>query len=1016
MINRKYLLFVFTVLWLLVSISPVYAGKTVVKFEVDRNYPPFSYTSDGRIYGFSIDLANIVFEPDKFDVKLSSDEWHRVYEKLVKGQVDVVAPVAVLEERKKYIYFSKPILTRHVGLYTKKGFSKSVSLKNLKKFKIGVLKSDYTENILKEKLNVKVYSTYPTVEKLIFALANDKIEAALMTQEIANYFIIKNNLSDILEIKIKNIYTTKSAFGISKKRPELVSYIDKRLSYLENKGIFDELYFNYFSTYSPEYYERRNRETILTFLFILAVMFVAVSLTVLIMIKINKRLEHGKRAYESYAQLLADNANAIVLTLNLKGEIIYFNNFAQQLTGYKSEEVVGKKWTDIFIPSHKREYIENLFKKIAEEKILNDHENEIVTKNGDIRWILWNNALIESPYVNEPLIISTGLDITQIKKTQQLLEKSYEEIEQTNEELINALETLNKSSQVLREEKEKYKFLVENVSDLIFELDINQKKIELYGKLKDFFDVETICSTKSSRVWLEYLHEDDRGKVFRKFQDAIFLQDDEVEVEFRVKDKCGRWRWLSSRAHINYDEKKNPEKIVAVCIDWTAKKEYEERIKYIAYFDTLTGLPNRKLFEETLENMLSKTETEKSTGAVVLIDIDNFKDINDIYGHEAGDEYLKAIGEKVSEYLKNLEVKTFFARVGGDEFAIIFHGLAKKEQIIEFCAQILKIFETEVYIESIERHLFTSASMGISFYPDDGKNVKEIFRNVDMALSSAKENGKNDFQIFLPFMLMKNLKKIEIEKNLKKAIEGDQFELYYQPVINLKDMQIHSVEALLRWNLPGKGMVSPLEFIPVAEESGLIVKIGEMVIEKAFSDLKNWERKGIDYIHMAINLSVRQFKTKFFVDVVQKLIERYNVNPQRISFEITETGAVENFDVSLKILSFLCQMGIKFMIDDFGTGYSSLIYLRKLPIGGVKIDKSFISEIEISKESRAIVEGIILMAHKIDLKVVAEGVETKKELEILKEIGCDFAQGYLFSKPLPKTEVEKLLMAKKITV
>jgi len=1016
MINRKYLLFVFTVLWLLVSISPVYAGKTVVKFEVDKNYPPFSYTSDGRIYGFSIDLANIVFEPDKFDVKLSSDEWHRVYEKLVKGQVDVVAPVAVLEERKKYIYFSKPILTRHVGLYTKKGFSKSVSLKNLKKFKIGVLKSDYTENILKEKLNVKVYSTYPTVEKLIFALANDKIEAALMTQEIANYFIIKNNLSDILEIKIKNIYTTKSAFGISKKRPELVSYIDKRLSYLENKGIFDELYFNYFSTYSPEYYERRNRETILTFLFILAVMFVAVSLTVLIMIKINKRLEHGKRAYESYAQLLADNANAIVLTLNLKGEIIYFNNFAQQLTGYKSEEVVGKKWTDIFIPSHKREYIENLFKKIAEEKILNDHENEIVTKNGDIRWILWNNALIESPYVNEPLIISTGLDITQIKKTQQLLEKSYEEIEQTNEELINALETLNKSSQVLREEKEKYKFLVENVSDLIFELDINQKKIELYGKLKDFFDVETICSTKSSRVWLEYLHEDDRGKVFRKFQDAIFLQDDEVEVEFRVKDKCGRWRWLSSRAHINYDEKKNPEKIVAVCIDWTAKKEYEERIKYIAYFDTLTGLPNRKLFEETLENMLSKTETEKSTGAVVLIDIDNFKDINDIYGHEAGDEYLKAIGEKVSEYLKNLEVKTFFARVGGDEFAIIFHGLAKKEQIIEFCAQILKIFETEVYIESIERHLFTSASMGISFYPDDGKNVKEIFRNVDMALSSAKENGKNDFQIFLPFMLMKNLKKIEIEKNLKKAIEGDQFELYYQPVINLKDMQIHSVEALLRWNLPGKGMVSPLEFIPVAEESGLIVKIGEMVIEKAFSDLKNWERKGIDYIHMAINLSVRQFKTKFFVDVVQKLIEQYNVNPQKISFEITETGAVENFDVSLKILSFLCQMGIKFMIDDFGTGYSSLIYLRKLPIGGVKIDKSFISEIEISKESRAIVEGIILMAHKIDLKVVAEGVETKKELEILKEIGCDFAQGYLFSKPLPKTEVEKLLMAKKITV
>ncbi|BCS82450.1 EAL domain-containing protein [Anaerocellum diazotrophicum] len=1016
MVKNRVVLTIFTIILIIFFQSSANASHPSIKFEVDKNYPPFSYTAGGRVYGFAIDLVNLVFEPDKFKIELSSDTWSQVYKKLIEGEIDVTVPVAIVEERKKYVYFSKPIFTRHVGLYTPRGFLKDVSLKNLERYKVGVLKSDYTETFLKEKLGIKKYYTYPTIEELILALVNKKIDAALMSQEIANYFLIKNNLNDKTQLKIKNIFTVKSAFAVSKKRPELVSYIDQRLDYLINKGIFDELYYNYFSTYSPEYYERKNKQILLTALYLLLVIMFAASMAIFVMTRINRRLEHGKQAYEKYAQLLAENANAIVLTLNLKGEIIYFNRFAEQITGYKSEEVVGKKWTDIFIPSHRREYIENLFKEIAEKKALNNHENEIITKNGDIKWILWNNTLIESPYLNEHLIISTGLDITQIKRTQQLLEESYEEIEQTNQKLINTLEILNKQSEMLHEEKEKYKFLVENVSDCIWEIDFDEKNIEFYGKLKDIFDIDAIKAKNDFLAWLEFFHEDDRSIVFKKLQDAILLHEEKVEFESRIKDKNGNWRWISSHVQILYSADGKPEKIIAVNIDWTAKKEYEDKLEHIAYYDALTNLPNRKLFEVKLENLIKKAEDGRIQGAVLLIDIDNFKDINDLYGHEAGDEYLIAVSKKVLEYLNSISLDTFFARVGGDEFAVILHGLIKKEQVIDITTKILAIFESEIYIEKIEGYIFTSASIGVSFYPDDGRNVKEIFRNVDIALSSAKENGKNDFQIFMPLMLMKNLKKIEIEKSLKKAIDADQFELYYQPVINLTDMEIHSVEALLRWHLTGKGIIPPLEFIPVAEESGLIVKIGEMVIEKAFSDLKEWENKGINYLHMAINLSARQFKTKFFENMIQKLIEKYEVDPKKISFEITETGAVENFDVSLKILSFLCQLGIKFMIDDFGTGYSSLIYLKKLPIGGVKIDRSFISEIEFSKESRAIVEGIILMAHRLDLKVVAEGVETKRELEILKEIGCDFAQGYLFSKPVPKTEIEKLLIERKITV
>ncbi|AZT89218.1 EAL domain-containing protein [Caldicellulosiruptor changbaiensis] len=1012
--KRTLKVIIISILLFLFTSQVAYCYHKTIKFQVDKQYPPFSYVINGRVYGFSVDLANLIFEPDKYFLSVSSDTWENVYKRLVSGEIDITGPIVILEERKKGVYFTDPIFTRHVGIYTRKDFNKDITLNNLASFKIGVMKSDYTETLLKERLKIKNYLTFQTIEDEFVALLEGKVDAVIISQEIANYFLVKNNYADQVEIKLKDIFILESGFGISKKHPELVDYVNTRLKELIKNGIFDQLYYNYFSTYSPYYYEKKNREVVFSILYILFIIIFASSITIFVMRGINKRLQQGKEAYEKYAELLASNANVIVLTLNLKGEIIYFNRFAEEVTGYKREEVIGKRWVDIFIPEHKREYIEKLFSEIAEKKVLNNFENEIITKTGDVCWIIWNNVVVESPYLNEPLIISTGLDITPIKKNQRLLEESYEELEETNQELVNTLEILNKQTELLKEEEERYKFIVENISDCIWEFDVAEKRIEFYGNLKDYFETDKINPKIDYYAWLELYHPDDIKALMEKIQRAFELRDEKIEYEARIKDKNGNYKWVSVHIKVFYDNRGKPEKLIGINIDYSAKKEYEDRIKYLAYYDDLTNLPNRKLFENKLSELIKKAAQTGKIGAVILIDIDNFKDINDLYGHEVGDEYLRTISQKIAEYLKGLEVQNYFSRVGGDEFAIILNGLEKKDFVIEVCTEIQKIFENEIFLEKIERGLYTTVSMGISFYPEDGRDSKEILRNVDMALSLAKENGKNDFQIFMPFLLLKNLNKIEIEKNLRKAIENDEFVLYYQPVVNLENMEIHSVEALIRWFLPQKGMVSPLEFIPVAEESGLIVRIGEVVIEKALRDLRDWERKGINDIHIAINLSARQFKTKYFENTVAKLLEKYSVDPVKVSFEITETGAVENFDVSLKILGFLCQMGIKFLIDDFGTGYSSLIYLRKLPISGVKIDKSFISELMFSKESRAIVEGIILMAHKLGLKVVAEGIENKKELEILKEIGCDFGQGYLFSKPIPKEEVEKLLLQKKV--
>ncbi|WAM35038.1 EAL domain-containing protein [Caldicellulosiruptor morganii] len=993
-----------------------FCAQKTIKFQVDKKYPPFSYEADGRVYGFTVDLANMIFEQDRYFLQISSDTWENVYRRLLSGEIDITGPVVILEERKKYILFSNPIFTRHVGIYTKKGFNRKIALDNLSSFKIGVLKADYTESLLSKKLGVKKYFAYPTVEDVLKALLAGKIDAAFTTQEVANYFITRNNYTDALELKVKDIFEVKSAFGISKKHPELVSYVNSRLKLLIKNGTFDQLYNNYFSVYSPYYYERQKNQIVLSILYVLIMVFFASSLTVLVMIRLNRRLRTDKEAFEKYAQLLASNANVIVLTLNLKGEIIYFNKFAEEITGYKAEEVTGKRWVDIFIPEYKREYIQKLFSKIAAEKVVNGHENEIITKNGDIRWILWNNTVVEHSYLNEPLIISTGLDITQQKKTQSLLEESYEEIEQTNQELVNALEILNRQTEILNAQQQRYKFIVDNISDSIMELDFKSREINFYGRQKDEFDVESINLKEDHISWLNLYHPEDRGKVLDRIQKALELKEENVEYEARVKDRSGNFRWIYTRLKIFYDANGKPEKIIGVNIDYTNKKLYEQRMEQLAYYDSLTGLANRKLFEQKLDDFIEEALKADKMGAVILIDIDNFKDINDLYGHEMGDEYLVSICKKIDEYLKTLSQKSFFARVGGDEFAIILDDLTRKDDVFMVCSDLKKIFEQEIYLEKAEREFFTTCSMGISFYPEDGTSTKEILRNVDMALSQAKENGKNDFQIFMPYMLTRNLKKIEIEKSLRKAIEDDQFVLYYQPVVDLDTLQITGVEALLRWISPQKGMISPLDFIPVAEESGLIVKIGELVIEKALKDIKVWEQKGAGNISVSINLSARQLRAKHFESKVLRLFEKYRIDPGKVIFEITESGAVENFDISLRILSFLCQMGIKFLIDDFGTGYSSLIYLRRLPIGGVKIDRSFISDIAYSKESRSIVEGIILMAHKLDLKVVAEGIETKEELDVLRQMGCDSGQGYLFSKPVPKDEIEKLILQGRILI
>jgi len=441
--------------------------------------------------------------------------------------------------------------------------------------------------------------------------------------------------------------------------------------------------------------------------------------------------------------------------------------------------------------------------------------------------------------------------------------------------------------------------------------------------------------------------------------------------------------------------------------DVTEIKKKEEILYNMEYFDPLTGLPNRSLFADRLNMALAQSKRNNDMCALIILDLDNFKAINDTLGHSVGDMLLKQVAEKIKGYLREVDT---VARIGGDEFIIIQPQIKDISDATRAADRILKKFQQPWILEGKEYYI--TASMGIGIYPNDGEDQQTIFKNADTALYRAKELGRNNYQLYTESMNQKVLQRLDIENSLRRAIEREEFVLFYQPQVDIKTGKIVGLEALLRWYHPDYGLVPPMEFIPIAEESGLIVAIGEWVLKTACIQNKKWLDMGMEPQLISVNLSARQFQQHNVVEVIDRIRCDSGLAPELLALEITESTAMKDLSFTIDVLSQLRKKGIRVSLDDFGTGYSSLNYLRQLPIDTLKIDKSFVRDITANSKEEAIAKTVISLAHKLNLTVVAEGVETWEQLLFLKKEGCDKVQGYLFSKPLPAEDIEKILRSK----
>jgi diguanylate cyclase (GGDEF)-like protein/PAS domain S-box-containing protein len=508
----------------------------------------------------------------------------------------------------------------------------------------------------------------------------------------------------------------------------------------------------------------------------------------------------------------------------------------------------------------------------------------------------------------------------------------------------------------------------------------------------------------SMAAWFEHIHPNDRARVQEQLLALIKSADNQWSDEFRLVRADQRVAHVFARGYISRGEDGSARRMNGVLQDITERKEQEERTRFLADHDELTGMPNRSLFRQALNKALQRAERSGKMLSILFFDLDRFKNINDSLGHDAGDEVLRAVAERLSACVRKVDM---VARFGGDEFAVLTEGLTAEDQASAVARKVLEALSKPMILAG--RQYRPAASIGISTYPTDGRDVQSLLKNADIAMYRAKEEGRGTFQFYSEMLNTHSVQRLEFESNLSSALNNHEFVLYYQPKVDLATGRVTGLEALIRWISPQLGFVMPGDFISIAEETGLIVPLGRWVAQTACVQNRAWRKGGLPQLRIAINISARQMADKGLVEFISDTVKKTGLTAESLELEITESAVMSNQEHAEKVLNDLKELGFHLTMDDFGTGYSSLAYLKRFPFDSVKIDQSFVRGIPASKDDSAIVEAIIAMAHSLQLNVVAEGVETKEQFDFLRKLGCDQIQGYYFSKPIPSSEVVKLL-------
>ncbi|MBI2295801.1 MAG: EAL domain-containing protein, partial [Betaproteobacteria bacterium] len=646
------------------------------------------------------------------------------------------------------------------------------------------------------------------------------------------------------------------------------------------------------------------------------------------------------------------------------------NAVGREMRGVASnKEVAGKTAFDFFPPQSAARFDAEDQAVMTTGIPLVNREHSTVDASGERRWHLTTKVPLRDPAGEIMGLIGINRDITGRKRAEEQLRLAASALEHAAEGVM------------ISDEHRRIAFV-----NKAFTRITGYAPEEAIGRDPDFLRSGEHDAAFYEEVWSEIRNAGGwQGEMWRRRKGG---------------DIYPEWRSVSSVK----DEAGKTTHYVSVFTDISQLKQDKVRLEFLAHHDALTHLPNRTLFEDRLQEALNRAHRHAGKVGLLFVDLDRFKNVNDSLGHGAGDLLLQAVAERIKECVRKTDT---VARLGGDEFAVLLDELAESQHAVNVAEKLRAALAQPFKLSGHE--LIISASIGISCYPHDGSDPQTLLKNADAAMYRAKEAGRDTYRFFAAEMHTVALDLLVMTNNLRLALERDELLLHYQPVVDLASGKVTALEALLRWKHPELGMIPPVRFIPVAEDSGLIVPIGEWVLKQACAQMKAWEAKGIAPRRIAVNLSARQFKQKDLPQHIAAILDETGLAPQRLELEITESMVMQDPAEAEKVLGQLHEMGIALAIDDFGTGYSSLSYLKRFPIDFLKIDRSFVRDIPGSPDDVAIARAIVALAKSLDLRVIAEGVETEQQLAFLKAEGCEEAQGYLLRKPISAEELEPLL-------
>lgn len=549
---------------------------------------------------------------------------------------------------------------------------------------------------------------------------------------------------------------------------------------------------------------------------------------------------------------------------------------------------------------------------------------------------------------------------------------------------------------------ERWKQAVEEAGDGVWDWNVLTNEVVYSWRFNEILGCGPNELSSRFDEWVSRIHPDDKEAALRALQ--LGLSGGPYHHEYRLRCKDGSWKWVQARGLVMHQDAGRPVRMSGTITDITQKKESEESNWRHASFDHLTGLPNRRLFRDRLEQEIRKAHRTGLEVALLFIDLDRFKEVNDLLGHDAGDLLLMQAADRLSACVRDSDT---VARLGGDEFTVILPALDDKTHVDLIAQKIIDALAAPFQLNHDIAHV--AGSIGITLYPADAGNAEELIRNADQAMYAAKNAGRNQFSYFTRSMQEEAHMRRRLGEDLRRALSEGQMQVHYQPVVELSSRRIVKAEALLRWYHPELGLMKPGQFIPLAEEYGLINQIGDWVFQEAATCSQQWGKQTGAPFEVCVNRSPVQFFSQSKGINWPNHMRALGLSENSISVEITENVLLRSLPVVEKTLLQFRDAGIHVALDDFGTGYSSMAYLKKFDIDYVKIDQSFVNDIDVNEESRTIAESIIAMAHRLGIKVIAEGMETRAQEEILKSAGCDYGQGYLFSNAVPAAAFEQML-------